>query len=1059
MKKRVLLWFFNLLLIGLFAGCSGGGSSNNDITDFGTGNPTTNVNSGIAVDPYIAGAIFEEVSAAGTQIIQNSTASDSTGHFSFANPVQNGSTIRMKISNRGIHGGAPFKGLLKRTVGSEDDERVVVSPLTTLLANGMGENEVIAMLANAGLSGLEPEDLTSDPMQGLVGATSGINERQIRNLQANMAINALLQSVNNFDYAGEELTSVRIDDFVSLSQETLNAENFQRRSNQNLDFGEYANAAVDAHRTVVSQIRQQLDAGTNQISADYFNQLRSAATEQVTAYLETSAPVVVPPTDPGTPPAAFVAADFFNTNCAMCHSLTGNGIMNLTGDGAKLDGKFGNGGSHNGSSLEAAQITALAAYLGAGSVVDTPTNPDTPSGDNITASYTAESFFNDNCTVCHNIGTSSSVMNLAGDGAFVASRFGNGTTHNGLSLTANDIQAMESYLDANAAAEPPPTPVTGPELYASECQGCHGNAATSNISSRTIAGISAAIDANVGGMGYLVLTDAQLGLIVDSLPAPSVPTTPMADRSGVEVYDQECSSCHILGNHDAAGAIDLASRGSAMITKIEGGHMGKSLSANELAAVADYANTFSIAPPPVIARTADTIYNNICASCHMLSGFDEVGSIDLAGKGSTVVTKIASGHGGNLSNTELTEFATWVDTFSPPAPPAVARTGEVIYNQTCAACHKLYGFDTLGNIDLASMGNVAVTKLATGHGGTFSVTEQQNIADWLDTWAPAPPPLVDRNGETVYNENCAVCHKLYGYDAAGNVDLASQGGLAVTKLATGHGGSPTNGEVINLTNWLDTFSPAPPPTVARGGQTIYDAECTGCHKVNGYDASGTAPDIAGNGSGATTKLNAGHNGINLLAEELVNLGSWLDSFQAGDPYAGSCTACHGQPPQSGAHEVHSSLADIGTNCAVCHETASHNGTIDLAIPSTWNAKSGSATSNGSTCSNISCHGGQTTPNWISGTLDSSTQCKSCHTSGTIQYNSYASGKHRKHVESERFDCLVCHDATKLGSGHFSKLSTIAFEQNPASTLNNSVNYSGGSCTLTCHGEDHRNEGW
>jgi len=986
-KVKPILWLLGLLAVTVFTGCgSSGGSNGNDSASTPGGNSGTAVRSGIAVDPYIVGARFEEVSADGTRIIQNSsTASDSQGRFSFANPIGENSIIRIKSSSRGMHSNSSFAGILKRQVGSSDNQVVVVSPLTTLLANGMSEDGVLGLLEAAGLNGLDRADLISDPMQGLVGVTGGISDAQLRGLKANMAVNTLLLALNDFDYAGQEQSPVNFSDCVALSEATLNTAAFQKMAaviasggGGNLTFDEFTDAAVAVQSTVVSKVRQELTAGSSEISAAQFVQLRSEAVTQLSTIADE---ILVTRVGDSTPP-----------------------------------------------------------------VVDPPTDPVPPS-------FSAESFFTGNCAGCHNLGTSSSVMNLAGDGALVNGKFGGGSAHNGNTLSADEILAMAEYFDAAVATEPPPVPLTGSELYASECQGCHGSLATTSISDRSTTGISTAIGANAGGMGSLILSAEQIALIVDSLPVATVPTTPPPERTGVDVYDQECSVCHMLGSHDTAGNIDLASRGAAIIAKIEGGHNGKVLSASELASLADYANTFGIAPPPVVARTPETIYNDICTTCHMLSGYDEAGAVDLAGKGSTAVTKVAGGHGASLSNTELTDLATWLDSFNPPPPPVVARDGEAIYTQVCSACHKLFGYDTVGNIDLASMGSTAVTKLAAGHGGTLSADEQLNIADWLDTWAPAPPPLVDRSGETVYNDICAACHKLNGYDNAGNVDLAGQGGLATTKLATGHGGSLTGGEVINLTDWLDTFSPAPPPIVARGGQEVYDTECSGCHKVNGFDAAGSAPDIAGNGSGAVIKINGGHNGVNLLAAELTNLSAWLNTFQAGDPYAGSCTACHGQPPQIGAHEVHTSLAGVGTNCAVCHETAGHNGSIDLAIQSAWNAKSGAASSTGTSCSNVRCHGGQTTPDWLSGSLDSSTQCKSCHVSGTSQYNGYSSGQHNRHVVSKRYDCLVCHDATKLGSGHFSGLATISFEQSPATTLKSSINYTGSSCNPSCHGSE------
>jgi len=955
-------WMVCTCLALLLTACGSGSDPELFSTD-----SSPSINSGVAVDPYISNARFEEISADGSTVIQaRSSASSSQGRFYFASAIQNGSLLRMKISSRGQHAGAPYTGLLKVRVNTLLREEIVASPLTTVLANGMTEEELLRQLEEAGIVGLTITQLYGDPMLGLSGATAVIDDTQLNLLRANLAVNALMVALNDFNYAGGT-TPVSLAEFVDLVKQILSASEFSALSasisaelNGNFTLDDLAVAAVEILNTVASQIRSDLAAGAP-ISAERMEQ------------------------------------------------LINNALANL----AQL----------------AREICAARLGEGPGAAI-----------------------FAANCSSCHSAGSGSGIMDLAGDGALLDGKFANGARHNGRSLTAEEIISVGEYLAASVPSTPPPAPTTGEDLYAAECQGCHGSLDTSNISDRSANGISNAINADIGGMGALTLTAEQITLIANALPAATLPPTPSPERSGIEVYNQECAGCHSLGSHDPVGSIDLAGKGSIIVTKIETGHMGKNLSAQELSALADFTNTFGSTPPPVVPRSAETIYNDICSACHLLSGYDPDGSIDLAGTGTTAVTKVASGHGGSVSTEELTALAAWFDTFSPTPPPAVARDGETLYNQQCAACHKLYGYDTVGNIDLAGMGNTALTKLASGHGGTVSLDERSNLANWLDTFAPAPPPAVDRNGETVYAENCAGCHKLYGYDAVGNVDLASMGNAAITKVQSGHGGSVTSGELTNLANWLDTFVPAPPPVVARTGQTIYDNDCAGCHKVNGYDASGSAPDIAGNGSGATLKLNSGHNGINLMAEELVNLSAWLDTFQPGDPYAGSCNACHGQPPVTGAHETHTALAKVGTDCAVCHASAAHNGGIDLAFPATWDAKSGTASSNGSSCATTRCHGGQTSPDWNSGTLNVNTQCSSCHAYGTAEYNGYYSGEHRKHAVDKRYACSTCHDTAKLANGHFDDLSTISFEQSPATTIKSSLSYSGGTCqTAGCHG--------
>ena len=189
----------------------------------------------------------------------------------------------------------------------------------------------------------------------------------------------------------------------------------------------------------------------------------------------------------------------------------------------------------------------------------------------------------------------------------------------------------------------------------------------------------------------------------------------------------------------------------------------------------------------------------------------------------------------------------------------------------------------------------------------------------------------------------------------------------------------------------------------------------------------------------------------------------------------TCGTCHGIPPNgtvspnvAGQHAPHIAVSTIIV-CATCHTgagsgTALHqNGVVDVIIDPTYNAKSGTAAYNPAsvTCSNVSCHGGQATPNWLTGTINVNTQCASCHISGTAQYNSYFSGQHSLHVGLAA--CTECHDTTKLAGVHFSDLNTTAMI-NSYQTILSGLNYTGtatalGTCTLTCHGETHTQRQW
>ncbi len=477
----------------------------------------------------------------------------------------------------------------------------------------------------------------------------------------------------------------------------------------------------------------------------------------------------------------------------------------------------------------------------------------------------------------------------------------------------------------------------------------------------------------------------------------------------------------------------------------------------------DFSNIedFVIETPVVVPDPVDgsQLYAANCASCHGALNVSNVGGEDAE----EIEEAIEENEGGMgfLSFLTQAELNAVADVLASHEPSASVRTGQVVYDDNCAGCHLVNGYDASGNIDLASKGSAASSKLASGHGGRVKADEIVNVSNWLDTWTPVPPTAVARTGQVVYNDNCAGCHLVNGYDASGNIDLASKGSAASSKLASGHGGSVSGDEIVNVSNWLDTWAPVPPPAVARTGQAVYNDNCAGCHLVNGYDASGNI-DLASKGSAASSKLASGHGG-SVSSDEIVNVSNWLDTFSPSQPGPGSCTSCHGQPPtgnsvpnRDGAHVVHAALNGLGGNCASCHSSrASHNGNVDFGLSSSWNAKSGSAVANSNgTCSAVSCHGGATTPNWLRGSINVDSQCTSCHSSGTAQYNGYFSGEHREHVNGERISCTTCHDVNVLRNGHFSNLATRAFEQDPETTIKSSLSYVDGRCsTASCHGSE------
>lgn len=203
----------------------------------------------------------------------------------------------------------------------------------------------------------------------------------------------------------------------------------------------------------------------------------------------------------------------------------------------------------------------------------------------------------------------------------------------------------------------------------------------------------------------------------------------------------------------------------------------------------------------------------------------------------------------------------------------------------------------------------------------------------------------------------------------------------------------------------------------------FDASCGTCHDV----------------SGPSTKVGPACQTCHVAASPLT---------------AAGCTSCHAVPPDggapagdlypniAGAHSAHFALTAVGTpiSCDTCHNglgTGTLNHYIraksrvapgDVLFSATYNAKSGASSFDNGTalgCSNVSCHGGQTTPNWRTGAIDVNFQCESCHVSGTTQYNSYNSGQHAFHLAefggANATSCKFCHNTTALAVDHFTTL--------------------------------------
>ncbi|NTV14342.1 MAG: CxxxxCH/CxxCH domain-containing protein [Desulfobulbaceae bacterium] len=536
---------------------------------------------------------------------------------------------------------------------------------------------------------------------------------------------------------------------------------------------------------------------------------------------------------------------------------------------------------------------------------------------------------------------------------------------------------------------------------------------------------------------------------------------------GIGLYDANCVSCH-----GALASTSKPSRSAAQIQAAINGNIGGMgaldiLTSNEIQAIAKALG--SVTPPPTTSTDGPTLYANNCAGCH-----GTLASTTKKGRTAADIQNAISknlGNMGYLSTLSASQIQAIANTLpgAPPPNPGTPPDGVALYNSECAGCHGPLATTAKPGRTPAQI-QAAITN-NTGNMGylsTLTAAEIQAIAGSLP--AAPPPSTTPASGATLYANNCAGCHSaLAASTKAGRTAAQIQAAITGNTGGMGYLSTLSAADIQAIASALPA---APPPsTTPASGATLYANNCAGCH--NALATSTKAGRTAAQIQTAITNNTGGMGYLSTLsAADIQAIAGALPAAPTGGPDYSNCTACHGQPPNgstapnvAGRHAVHTALPSINNSCAVCHAGAAHNGKVDLGVAATFNAKSGANVVNSNmTCSNISCHGGQTTPVWQTGSIAVDTQCTSCHTSGTSQYNSYFSGKHSKHV-GRGYSCTICHNTSKLAGGHFTNLATSTFEQDPATTIgggSTSVgNYApsatkatSGTCSsIACHGSE------
>jgi predicted CxxxxCH...CXXCH cytochrome family protein len=844
--KKIWKMFPILFSLFLLSACSGGGGES--FSSGTTGGRSLPVSQGIAVDPYIIGAVFQEVAADGTVLQRQSSVSNQFGTFTFPAPLTQGSTVELKIANKGLHGGAPFQGMLRRTVDAGSNEPLIVSPMTTILANGATTDDLLLALNDAGLAGLTKADFYADPMNGLDIMTRGVTDRNLTGLQASMAIEAYMEITGNFHAGANELKDSGqfqiLRSMVQAQQDMLSAAEFTRIRDTLADdpaitspliLGDLIFAVLQQQQTLVALVKEDM-ATNGKFNPTLVDQTVQTNLEQNAAMVKAICQTRV------SMPASLDGLTLYSENCSACHGAI-DAATKAGRTAADIQDAINNdtGGMGFLAPLAPAELQAIADTLQAAS--PTPLPPGAPDGPVL---------YHDNCAGCHGALDVSSKKGRTSSG--IQEAIDNNTGGMGFlsNLSATEIQAIADALQAASPTQQPPAAPDGATLYRDNCSGCHDALEATTKAGRTAADIESAISVNVGGMGYLSsLTSEEIQAIADVLP-PAPPTDPATPPDGVALYNSECSGCHgTLDVTTKAGctAVDIESAISANI-----GGMGylSTLTAEEIQAIVDALPPAPPSPPsPPAAPEGATLYLNNCSGCH--------GALEATTKAGRTAADIESaisaniGGMGYLSSLTAQEIQAIADVLPP------ANSGGPDYSN-CTACHgQPPSGSSFPNTAGAHASHVALPSISKDCGVCHAgAPHDSQVQVFIDARFDAESGAAAYNGDgtcsnvschggqttpdwwtgaIVVDTQCSSCHasgtSQYNSYFSGRHSLHLRQGFACTVCH--NTGTLQNDHFSNLAT--PEFEQSPATTIGGGGST----------RVGSY-SSGTCSSIACHGS-------------------------------------------------------------------------------------------------------------------------------------------------------------------------------------------------------------------
>jgi len=177
-------------------------------------------------------------------------------------------------------------------------------------------------------------------------------------------------------------------------------------------------------------------------------------------------------------PMSTADKNLFLTNCVACHTPTGVQNSSASRIQTAITGNVGGMGTTQLKSLTTSDLNGIARSLVPQSPPETscaschassPSPTPTPT--------TGKALYDADCAGCHRLGsydTTGSAPDLY-QSTRVDSYYSAGSSgHKGLTLSATDISNLKAFLNnPTGTSTPPPTQLTGQQLYDRNCAGCH----------------------------------------------------------------------------------------------------------------------------------------------------------------------------------------------------------------------------------------------------------------------------------------------------------------------------------------------------------------------------------------------------------------------------------------------------------------------------------------------------------------------------------------------------------------------------------------------------------